>query len=440
MSNAKSQISKESPISTAASQKTMSLEEARAVMWLKNYGRPIGELLDEGYINQDRLEWAAKNAYNPQIKQAATVILASMRQAASTPSKSPAPKAETLQLPPFEAGVTIEQARATLWPFKDFKGQPMGMLVDTKQLTLKDLGFAIDNAWDERVRRAASVLMAARLNQVVKEPPPPAGPLKVLSAGRSYAQRRESLLTLIAGIIWGITLTLLVVAFIYNLFRTRPVQPSPQISLPAFLIALVMVIAIMGGGAWLFGYLLNWASDRLWNQIDNYRKGQEGEDHIVEAMRQHLDGNWTLFRNMTLPGRNKGDIDAVLVGPPGVWALEIKTFSGEYRNIGEQWEYRAGKKWKLYKPSPSRQANDNARRFANFLRAGGIKQWIEPVVVWANRTSPLSVNNPSVAVWTLDHLPEQLGNIWQHKTMAESDRTRIIDKLTKLCQQPEEAD
>ena len=129
-----------------------------------------------------------------------------------------------------------------------------------------------------------------------------------------------------------------------------------------------------------------------------------------------------------------------LIGPPGVWALEIKTFSGEYRNIGEQWEYRAGRRWKLYKPSPSRQARDNAIRFANFLRADGIKQWIEPVVVWANRASPLSVKNPSVAVWTLDHLPEQLGNIWQGKTIPESDRARIIEKLTKLCQQPEDAD
>jgi Nuclease-related domain len=231
--------------------------------------------------------------------------------------------------------------------------------------------------------------------------------------------------------------------FLYNFSRmvsrvSQPTSPPPSIPpnlLPIVMIMLVVIIVIIGGGLWLFWYLFNSVVNRIENKIGNYRKGQEGEDRVVEAMRQSLDGNWTLFRNVILPSY-KGDIDAVLVGPPGVWALEIKTFAGEWKNTGEQWKYRTGSKWRLYKSSPSHQARKNASHLRSFLEAEEIKQWVKNVVVWANRASPLTVDNPSVATWTLDDLPEKLGGIWEGQAIPESDRTRIIEKLTRLCQPP----
>lgn len=424
----------------------MSLEEARSVLWLRNNRRPLGELLDEGFLNQRRLEWAAAKAYDPKLKQAAAVLLDGMkRTSASAPQESPVPSLPRAEpLPTVEAGITIEQARATLWPFKPFKNQPMGTLVDTQQLGLKDLAYAIESAWDERVRQAAIVLMAVRLNQAVKEPAPSAGPLRVLSGGRSYAERRQLLLSVIQGIIFGAVLSPAVLLLIRTIIRSitsRPSKPLVEVlASPTSVIALVMVIALTIGASWLINYLVGLAVEKLNKQIDNYRKGQEGEDQVIEVMRQNLDRNWTLFRNVTLPGRNKADIDAVLVGPPGVYALEIKTFTGEYRNIGEHWEVRADN-WKLLKSSPSRQAQDNAVRLSNFFKADRLKQWVTPAVVWANRESPVSVENPIVAVWTLDRLPEELGNIWQDQAMQESTQTRIVEKLTALCQErDEEAD
>ena len=51
----------------------------------------------------------------------------------------------------------------------------MGALVEGKLLSLKDLGYAVENAWDEKVRQAAIALSLVRLNQAVLEPVPPAG-------------------------------------------------------------------------------------------------------------------------------------------------------------------------------------------------------------------------------------------------------------------------
>jgi hypothetical protein len=124
----------------------------------------------------------------------------------------------------------------------------------------------------------------------------------------------------------------------------------------------------------------------------------------------------------------------VLVGPPGVWALEVKNFSGEYRNIGEGWEWKSGKNWKAAGVNPSRQANNSAIRLKNFLKADHISVFVNSIVIWANPESPLDVENPSVAVWSHDRLADELGNIWQGEKLSESDRKQIIEKLTKLCE------
>jgi len=421
----------------------MSLEEARSVLWLRNNRRPLGELLDEGYLDESRLAWAAEKAYDPKLKQAAGVLLEWVRQNPSATLRPSSPPSHPEPLPTIEARITMEQARATLWPFRLFKGQRMGDLVDTQQLSLKDLVYAIENAWDERVRQAAIALMAIRLNQILKESAPPAGPLKVVSGGRSYSESRQFLWTAIQGMFLGAVSTLcvlLVIQFIWTLI-SHPSGPDLQkLMSPAGIIALLIILTLTAGARWLVNRLFNLAWKKLDEQVANYRKGQEGEEQVIEILRQNLDGNWTLFRNVILPSRYKADIDGILVGPAGVWALEIKTWTGEYRNIGEHWEYLSGKRWKMLRSSPSRQAQDNAVRLANFFKADGIRQWVTPVVIWANRESPLLVKNPMVAVWTFDRLPDELGNIWQGQTMQESDRVKILEKLTMLCQRTDEED
>ena len=64
----------------------MNVEEARKVLWLKSNPRPLGELLDEGYLTQDRLEWASQWAFNYKLKEAGTSSVGSY--------KNPVPKVE----------------------------------------------------------------------------------------------------------------------------------------------------------------------------------------------------------------------------------------------------------------------------------------------------------------------------------------------------------
>jgi hypothetical protein len=115
----------------------MNLEEARKVFWLPNKHRPLGELLDEGYLNQSRLEWAAKKVYDPALKQAAQVILESLKHtshAVKIEDKKSAVNAQYANnsLP---IGISLEKARATPWPYGPNKDKPMGELFESKEIT-----------------------------------------------------------------------------------------------------------------------------------------------------------------------------------------------------------------------------------------------------------------------------------------------------------------
>ena len=211
---------------------------------------------------------------------------------------------------------------------------------------------------------------------------------------------------------------------------------STPYGLLAVAIGMIILLLIF----WLLVFIPDQIGKRLDKQIELFRFGEEGEERTVQMIVQALDGNWSLFRNVSLPGRNKGDLDIVLVGPPGVWVLEVKNLRGEYRNIGETWEYHHGKNWKIASANPSRQAKDNAARLGGFLQADHIKTWVNPAVVWANEESPLHVENPSAAVWMFNRLPDELGNIWQSEKLSKEERSKIVEKLTKLCDAPKKPD
>ncbi len=424
----------------------MNIEEARKVLWVRSNHRTLGELLDEGYLTKERLEWAAQWAYNAKLQQAAKVILDSINY--PTPVTEDEEKPETLVInvkdSAIETGISYDRACSTLWPFSPYKGQPMGALVDSKQLSLKDLGYAVENAWDERVRQAATTFSLIRLNQVVQEPVPSAGFVHVVSGGRSYSERQQLRLASIGGGVFGIFMAIGLASLIWSVIRLFKPHPATlslaQVaSSPVLMTALLIFVVISAFFIWFVTSIPKWITDRLDKQIEEHRRGQDGEERVVEIVLQALDGNWQLFRNVNLPGRNKGDLDLVLVGPPGVWVLEVKNFNGTYRSVGESWYYKKGRNWKNAPKSPSRQAYNNALRLSNFLKADRLKVFVNSVVVWANPESPLSVENPSVAVWHYNRLADELGNIWQGEKLSELERNKIVVKLTKLCERQKKA-
>ncbi len=418
----------------------MDLNEARKVVWIGSNRRPLGELLDIGYLNKERLIWAVEHVKEPTVQQAAAVLLSWLSQSAKQSGSRKRTNIETGQnaLPGFELKISLEKAKEVIWPFSPYKGEAMGVLVESRKLTLNNLVYAIDNAWDSRVRDAAIALMAVRLRQIAKEPEPSKGHLHIVSKGRSYAERMQLILVYFEGMIPGLALGALLYYLVTSLFFSKPPTSNRTIgevlSTPSgvifFIVGLLFWILVI-----IFFFRgLDWSENQIEKQVENYRRGKEGEDRVANVINATLNGEWTLFKNVYLPGRKGGDLDAVLVGPPGVWVLKIKNLAGQYKNDGNEWEYRSAKNWKRMKKDPSDQARKNAARLGEFLEADDIRQWVKSAVIWANSDSPISVKNQSVAVWPIDRLEDELGNIVELKGLSDAFRQKICEKLTKLIE------
>lgn len=95
--------------------------------------------------------------------------------------------------------------------------------------------------------------------------------------------------------------------------------------------------------------------------------GERGEERLSHAMTQRLSDEWIMFRGYM---SKRGEADAVLVGPRGVWVVEVKTRRVRLFIDGEDWQYqklsRAGR---AYERGPAvdggkrvwgRQASDAA--------------------------------------------------------------------------------
>ncbi len=235
----------------------------------------------------------------------------------------------------------------------------------------------------------------------------PQGTLQVI-IGSEYLKRQEK-----AKHTWAVRLMLpIVVLWLASLIiglgvlgaAIAPRIGLAEVSLPPW-----------AGGAALAMILLDFALmpllDRLVQERDQYRQGLEGEEATAKALQQYLDGRWTLFRNVVLPG-DRADIDGVLVGPAGVFCLEIKSYSGRFRNRGYQWWWRRHQPaWQRLSSNPSRQAKANAARLSEYLqKAIGQKEWVKPRVVWVG-PGKLDYHKPAVYIWSLEEMATHMDEL-----------------------------
>lgn len=112
---------------------------------------------------------------------------------------------------------------------------------------------------------------------------------------------------------------------------------------------------------------------RLQETVEQQAAGVEGENALVEALAS-LPDDWLMFRGY----RNRsGETDSLLVGPHGLWAVEVKAYSVQLHVDGDKWWFerfdRSGKlvdtAWAVDARGRSwaRQVNEVARSLENWL-------------------------------------------------------------------------
>ena len=114
--------------------------------------------------------------------------------------------------------------------------------------------------------------------------------------------------------------------------------------------------------------------------IESWRVGYDGEEDTARKLRRLVNEGWTLFNDIATA---YGNVDHVLVGPPGVFLLESKRLSGRVR-------VEAGSLVVCWHEDPedgyeNRGIAGRARGAAfdlhACLRDAGFNVWVQPVVV-----------------------------------------------------------
>jgi hypothetical protein len=136
--------------------------------------------------------------------------------------------------------------------------------------------------------------------------------------------------------------------------------------------------------------------------------GIAGEQLVATELGRALDDDWTLLRGYR---NRRGEIDQLLLGPRGLFAIEVKNLNATVHVDGDRWR---ADKYDNYgnlveqRPvadrmgrSPSVQLNEPADDLERFLAERGQPAGIGRVVILAHRRSGLGpVRNPTVATLT----------------------------------------
>jgi hypothetical protein len=332
--------------------------------------------------------------------------------------------------------MTVEAARKVQWPYKPYAGQEMGPLFDEDIINYKDLGYAVHRATAE-VRYAAQTFILYYLSQQSSKTHRSVNPPQLLEGDdRSFVERRQMQLATLGGVIAGFILTsffFLFILSVINAFQDRSADNQAMTETPDLavrLIALLIIGLFLGLGYFFFTKGIDLIYSRLERQIQFYRQGQRGEERCLNTLYKVLDENWWILRNLQLP-KAREDMDFILLGKPGVWCLEVKSYTGQYKVDGEKWYKKSRSGWWRIPKDPGSQARANAAKLSAFLGAKGIKQWVNPVVIWANPDAPLDLTAASIEVWQLTDLGSKL-LLPAKRPLSEEQKQAIWEELRVL--------
>lgn len=121
------------------------------------------------------------------------------------------------------------------------------------------------------------------------------------------------------------------------------------------------------------------------NKSKSWKKGAKGENLVAKSLNT-LPKDYFVFNDVNLPN-GRGNIDHVVVGPKGIFAIETKNLSGSFIVEDDIWYYHTGMRTTKSKSQPGKQIKRNAMILSNHLKENGINTsnlWINSIVAFYN--------------------------------------------------------
>jgi hypothetical protein len=145
-----------------------------------------------------------------------------------------------------------------------------------------------------------------------------------------------------------------------------------------------------------------------------WKKGVRGERKVARYLNT-LPRGFFVFNDVTLP-HTKGNLDHIVVGPTGVFAIETKNYLGRFQLNGDDLQIIKKGHLRPLHTNPGRQSRYNATGLSKYISAQGITGVrVRPVVTFINKNVDIKMNPQNYGFTYYDTLQgfilKQLGNM-----------------------------
>jgi hypothetical protein len=164
--------------------------------------------------------------------------------------------------------------------------------------------------------------------------------------------------------------------------------------------------------------------------IKIFRAGLQGETALKQTLNS-LSDDFVAFYNV--PINNSKDIDCVLVGPKGVFIIEVKNHKGTIIYSENGWKQlktgRGGTQYLGNLENPRKQLLANMHKFKTFLDENNIHVWIQPILVFTNPEADIVLEKEPkpIIVCKIENILDVINN--SGKTILQELINRICDLL-----------
>ena len=178
---------------------------------------------------------------------------------------------------------------------------------------------------------------------------------------------------------------------------------------------------------------------RYYNIYRYTKQGMEGEKRVIQFLKSKLNDDYFLINDVVYVNgrgkrRYKENIDHIVLGPNGIFAIETKDYRGKITCKGSYWTVPFH-----YGRSPSSQAKGNAFWVKETIDASGVSEtfktrlYVKPIVVFSNPEVELERIDPEVEVVKLDELADSITSYRRYDFSTEQLKT-MGNVITKQAQ------
>ena len=148
----------------------------------------------------------------------------------------------------------------------------------------------------------------------------------------------------------------------------------------------------------------------------------QAQNAIIKFFGSQLEKGYTLIRNMPL-GESGIMIPIILLGPTGIYVIEVLSLKGRYEAKGDAWNIESGDQ---YKPAPVniiQRTTRMARALQAYIERQGVKipVAIEPVLIAGDPGLHIESVRPAIKVMMIDGIKSFVSGLASGKPVLRSE-------------------